>query len=71
MRVRFKKFDVEQVVKSSGVELEVRSADDARQLGDLIVTMTKVTWCPGRTTAANGISLTWSEFIELMESQKK
>ena len=70
MQVRFKKFDVEQVIKSSGVELEVRSADGKKQLGDLVITMTKVTWCPGKTTPANGITLTWDKFIELMESQK-
>jgi hypothetical protein len=70
MQVRFKRFDVIQEVKNNGVEIEVRTPDDKRQLGDLVITKTKVIWCPGKTTQANGITLTWEQFIEMMESQK-
>lgn len=38
MKVVIKEFGLDMEVKNRGIELEIRSADGKRQLGDLIVT---------------------------------
>lgn len=68
MNVSIKNFNVAMEIKNKGVELEVRDTDNAHR-GDLVVTRTKVIWCPGRTTPANGHSMSWNRFITLMEQQ--
>ena len=37
-------------------------------VGDLVINKARVIWCKGRIRPKNGISLTWSKFIDLMES---
>lgn len=68
MNVSIKDFNVAMEVKNNGIELEVRDTDGTHR-GDLVVTKTRVIWCPGRTTPANGHSLTWNQFIDLMVQQ--
>ena len=68
MKVIFKKFDVEMELKNKGIELDV--CDTAgKHIGDLVVTKTKLIWCPGKTQPKNGKTITWDKFIELMQSQ--
>ena len=68
MKVSIKDFAVTMEVKNKGVELDVYS-NDGKHLGDLVVTKTGLTWCKGKTTAANGVKVSWTEFIEDMESE--
>ncbi len=67
MKVAIKSFDVQMDIKNRGIELEVRDTSD-RQLGDLVITRTRLIWCRGRTTRANGIPVSWEDFIQYMES---
>jgi hypothetical protein len=71
MKVHIKSFDVDMEVKNKGIEFEVRSPDDSKQLGDLILTKSGLTWCEGRTKPENGIKLTWDKFIQLAGEQAK
>jgi len=68
MKVSIKSFDVAMDVKNSGVELQISSSDGAKFLGDCIVTKTGLIWCKGKTKRANGIKISWQEFIDYMES---
>ncbi len=68
MDVLIKKFAVAMEVKNAGVEFQVNDVG-AGQRGDLIVAKGGLTWCPGRTTPANGLKATWEEFIEWMASK--
>lgn len=67
MKVSVKDFAVSMEIKSKGVELDVYD-NDGKHLGDLVVTKTKLVWCKGKTTVANGKSITWKKFIDHMES---
>jgi hypothetical protein len=67
MKVAIKSFDVGMDIKNNGIELEVKDTS-GKQLGDLIITKTQVIWCSGKTTRANGISVKWQDFIQLMQS---
>ncbi|MEE9590719.1 MAG: hypothetical protein V3V97_22170 [Hyphomicrobiaceae bacterium] len=71
MKVTIKSFDVGMEVKNKGIEFEVRSADDSKQLGDLVLTKSGLTWCEGRTKPENGIKLGWGAFIKMMNSKAK
>lgn len=68
MKVLIKEFGLDMEVKTKGIELEIRSPDGKKQVGDLVVTKTKIIWCKGRTTRENGVSVTWDNFIAWMES---
>lgn len=70
MKVNIKSFDVNMEVKSNGIEFEVRSADGASQLGDCYLTMTGLVWCNGKTTKANGIKVSWNDFMTIMMSEE-
>ena len=70
MKVWIKSFDVEMQVKSNGIELEVRSADNKDQLGDCFATMTGLIWCAGKTGKKNGIKVSWQDFISICASEK-
>jgi hypothetical protein len=69
MKVTVKSFDVEMELKNNGIELEIRDPSD-NFLGDLVVTKTKLIWCKGRTSRANGKTLALNEFIKMMEGLK-
>lgn len=71
MKVAIKKMKVDMQVKNGGIEFEIRTPDDSEQLGDVILTSTKIIWCKGKTTKKNGISMTWEQFIKAMESKGK
>ena len=66
MKVWIKKLDVEMEVKNNGIELDVRKPN-GRRLGDLVVTKTGLIWCKGKTTPANGVRISWANFIAWME----
>ena len=66
MNVSIKNFDVKMDVKNNGVEFEVRDTQD-KFLGDCIVTKTGITWCKGKTKAANGKKVSWNELIDWMQ----
>jgi len=68
MNVSIKKFNVDMELKNNGIELDVYD-NGGKHRGDLIVTKTRLVWCPGKTSAKNGYSVTWDQFIALMESQ--
>jgi len=65
MQVNIKQFDVAMEVKTKGVELEIR--DSSGQRGDLLITKSKLVWCPGKTTPEHGKKLSWEKFIAMME----
>lgn len=66
MKVYIKNFDV----GSKGIEFEVRSKDDKKQVGDFYLTMTALIWCQGKTAKENGIKVSWEEFIAICASEK-
>jgi hypothetical protein len=69
MNVGIKKFNVgDMEVKTKGIEFEVRTPDDTTQLGDLVVTKTRLIWCRGKTTPKKGVKKSWEEFIAWMET---
>ena len=69
MKVNIKSFDVNMEVKSNGIEFEVRSADGVTQLGDCYLTMTGLVWCNGKTMKANGMKISWNDFMTIMASE--
>ena len=68
MKVLIKEFGLDMEVKSRGIELEIRSPDGRKQLGDLVVTKSQIIWCKGKTTRERGVSVPWNDFIAWMES---
>lgn len=68
MKVSIKDFAVSMEIKNKGVELDVY-ANDGKHRGDLVVTKTGLTWCKGKTTPANGVKISWDDFIDYMESE--
>jgi len=66
-KVFIKDLKVEMEVKTAGIELAVSDSEGAHK-GDLYVTKTGLTWCPGKTTRANGKQIGWHDFAEYMES---
>ena len=69
MRVAIKSFDVGMEVKSKGIEFEVDSPDGTEHIGDVVLTMTGLIWCKGRTSRNGGIKISWKEFYEWAESR--
>ena len=67
MKVSVKSFDVAMQIKNKGIELDVYDPQ-GNHVGDLVVTKTKLIWCPGKTARENGIPISWKKFIEYMES---
>ncbi len=70
MKVAIKEFGLDMQVKNRGIELEIRSANGKKQHGDLIVTKTGLIWCKGRTSRANGVTISWDDFITWIESDE-
>jgi len=68
MKVSIKDFSVNMEIKAKGVELAVYSPDKTTHYGDLIVTMTGLTWCKGATHAAGGKKVKWIDFINWIEN---
>lgn len=69
MALKIKSFMDFVQVGTKGIEFEVRSTDNKTQIGDLILSKAKMIWCPGRTTAANGVTVKWTELAELLKSK--
>ena len=70
MQVSVKDLSVTMEIKNKGIELDVYDNND-KHLGDLIVTKSKLVWCPGKTAPENGHSVSWSDFIAYMKSLPK
>ena len=68
MEVRIKQFDVNMLVKSNGIELEVQTADGSNQIGDCYVTMTGLVWCIGKTTKEHGTKISWDDLATVLAS---
>lgn len=66
--VKIKKFDVEMDVKNNGIEFEVRDTKGTF-LGDLVITKTRLIWCEGKTTRANGKTISLEDFRKLMNGR--
>lgn len=67
MDVTIKRFNVKMEVKTSGIEFEIRSPNGKEHLGDLVLTHTRLIWCPGQTRPKNGHKIKWEDFINLAE----
>jgi hypothetical protein len=67
MKVSVKDFAVTMEIKNKGIELDVYD-NSGTHLGDLVVTKTKLVWCKGKTSVANGKEITWDKFIKHMEA---
>ncbi len=70
MKVSIKDLSVSMEIKNKGIEIDVYDNQD-NFLGDLVVTKTRLTWCPGKTKPENGHKIDWQEFINFMQSQTK
>lgn len=70
MRVVIKRLGIDMTVKSRGIEFEIRTPDNTKQVGDVVLSMSGVTWCRGRTIPENGKKMSWEQFIEMMESRQ-
>lgn len=70
MKVNIKQFDVEMEVKSKGIEFEIRDPK-GKFLGDVVITMTSIIWCPGKTTRERGYKVKLEDFFKIMEAQAK
>ena len=68
MLVSIKTFSVEMDVKNAGVEFEVRDTQNNFK-GDCYVTKTGLIWCEGRTRKANGVRVSWEEFMDWMNNR--
>lgn len=64
MKVTVKRFNVTMEVKNSGVEFEVRNPNGKELLGDLVLTKSRLIWCPGKVKPANGHKISWENFID-------
>jgi len=53
MNVSIKQFGISMEIKTKGMELEVKDSG-GKQLGDLVITKTRLIWCPGKTTPRKG-----------------
>jgi len=65
VKVSIKELAVSMEIKNTGITLDVYDTQD-RFLGDLVVTKTKVIWCPGKTSPENGRQVDWTAFIKMM-----
>lgn len=64
MKVIIKNFDVNMEIKNKGIELDV--IDSSGHKGDLVITKTKLEWCAGKINPGKGKSITWEQFIQLI-----
>ena len=65
-KVFIKDLQVEMEIKNAGIEFSV-SRNDGSHKGDLYVTKTGLTWCPGKTAKENGKKIDWHDFTDYME----
>ncbi len=70
MQVSIKDLSVSMEIKNKGVELDVYDTQ-GNFLGDLVITKTRLTWCPGKTKPDNGHKIEWQEFINIMQARPK
>lgn len=51
--------------KGNGVVFQVKDGD--KHLGDLVVTRSRMEWCPGRTKEGNGYPVPWRKLKETLK----
>jgi hypothetical protein len=68
MNVNIKDFNVKMELKNKGIELDVYDSSGSH-LGDLVVTKTRLIWCPDKTSRQNGHAVSWTDFIEYMTNR--
>jgi len=68
MQVKIKSFDVGMEVKSKGIEFDIYKPNGER-LGDVVLSMTGLIWCEGKTSRKKGKKIKWEEFIDWMEGR--
>ena len=68
MNVSIKDLAVSMDIKNKGIELDVYDTKGTH-LGDLVITKTKLIWCNGKTKPANGKSISWTEFVTVMNGR--
>jgi len=66
MKVKIKKFDLDLDVKKKGIEFDIRKPNGGKRLGDMILTSSGLTWCPGKVGKRNGMKVSWEKVIALM-----
>jgi hypothetical protein len=64
--VHIKKFDVDMMLKTNGIEFEVRENDDTH-IVDMIVNKRGLIWCEGITSRANSVQKDWNDVITLFK----
>ncbi len=67
MKVEIADFGVDLEIKSRGIKVSVA---DGKHKGNLYVTMTGLTWCPGKTAKDNGKRISWQDFMDEMDQKK-
>ena len=70
MQIKVKSFGIEMDVKSKGIEFEVRKPDGSSQIGDCYLTSAGLTWCKGKTSKANGVTLSWNALMAILKSKE-
>lgn len=66
MKVKIKSFGVDLDVKKKGIEFDIREPNGGKRLGDMVLTNSGLTWCPGKVGKRNGVKLSWEKVIEMM-----
>ncbi len=66
MSATIKKIHHELELRKNGIEITVRDSN-GKQLGNLCVHKSGVTWCKGKTTVPYGKPITWKQFIRWAE----
>lgn len=56
-------------IKVRGIRFAVHSPNGQIHRGDLVLTQTKLIWCPGDTQPKSGHKIKWEDFIKLAEEQ--
>jgi hypothetical protein len=71
MRIKIKQLNTSVMeITEEGIELEFRESEaSSPQIGDLIITPTKLIWNKGKTSKT-GKQIRWLDFFSLMESRK-
>lgn len=67
MQVQITKIGPSIPLKKKGMEVRVHDRTGEHQ-GDLIISQTGLTWCPGKTTRKRGVRINWNDFIQYAEA---
>lgn len=68
VEVSIKSIGTSVPIRNNGIEIDVAKPNGKGRHGDLIITKTGLIWCKGRATRENGHSISWPDFIKMMET---